>query len=74
MYINAFMQPGALLYCTDFAPKMIEEFEIGFKNSELSNNEKVSFTVLKDHETILVEDFAPEQKCKKVFLAEANGS
>lgn len=74
MYINAFMQPGAVLYCTDFAPKMVEEFENGFKNSELSNNEKIVFSALSDYETIQTEDFDTEQKCKKVFVAQADGA
>ena len=55
------MQPGASLYCTDFAPKMVEEFEIGFKDSELNNNEIIAFSVLKDIDKINVEGFDSEK-------------
>ena len=73
MYINAFMQPGASLYCTDFAPKMVDEFKIGFENSELNNNEKIVFSALEDDSEITVEKYDPEQKLKKVFVKVANG-
>ena len=73
MYFTTFMQFGAVLYCTDFAPKMIEEFQIGFENSELSSSDKVKFGVLDGTKEIDVEDYDPEQKTKRLYLAVADG-
>ena len=70
MMINTFMKPGTVLYCSDISDRMIETFAKSFESSDLSKSDKIKFKVLKESESIDIEE--PEEDTKKVFLTIAN--
>ena len=74
MLINTFMQPGAVLYCTDFSHGMIEAFENNLKCSEFKDD-KFKYEVVDGVKEINIEENYPENKIKKCYLLVAdNGS
>ena len=74
MFINAFMQPGTVLYWSDISQKMVDKFEQGFLSSELNGNEKIKLTVLPESDSIEVEEYDPNNLSKRIFLTIADNS
>lgn len=72
MFVNTYMQPGAVYYCSDFSPKFLEFFADGFKNAEFSDSIRIKFKVIDPSDHVDVEDFDSNENSKRVFLTQAD--
>ena len=72
MFVNTYMQPGAVYYCSDFSPKFLEFFAEGFKNAEFIDSIRIKFKVIDHSDNVDVEDFDSSENSKRVFLTQAD--
>ena len=72
LFALVYMQPGAVYYCSDISPEMINIVAKNFNTSDLGKWDNISMTVLEESKMHNVEDFDSTNLTKRLFATPAN--
>ena len=68
MFISTYMKRGSTFYCSDKYQIMVNRFEKAFLDSDSAHVDYIKFNILKDTESIAVDDLDADDKSKNVHL------